>query len=84
MNRDADRRAQLHQSHLPGLTLPSQSADLHIPYLVRPDKGAFENAIGEWAQVCGAEVVTSLREGQGRRIVMLESGKGKSSSFRSG
>ncbi|ORY33424.1 hypothetical protein BCR39DRAFT_519954 [Naematelia encephala] len=67
----------LHASHISALTLPASKADLHIPYLVRPDTASFEAAIDEWALVCGAGLSSGIQglDGPGRRIVRLEMDK---------
>lgn len=72
-----DTSLQLHQSHLSSLSLPFPSADLHIPYLVRPGRQTFDSAIEEWAQVCGAELLDDFEGvGVGKAVIRLSAEKG--------
>jgi hypothetical protein len=66
---------QLHHSHIPSLKIAS-AADLHVPYLINPDRPSLDGALEEWAQICGAEIVSSDSgvEG-GKQIIRLEGGK---------
>ena len=60
---------QLHNSHLPALTLPK--ADLSIPYLVQPSRSELDNSLGEWADVCGAKVFENPSMVDGKGIVHI-------------
>ncbi|KAI9634103.1 uncharacterized protein MKK02DRAFT_38774 [Dioszegia hungarica] len=66
---------ELHHSHIPSLKIAS-AADLHVPYLINPDRPSLDGALGEWAQICGAEIVSSDSgvEG-GKQIIRVEGGK---------
>ncbi|KAK1921992.1 hypothetical protein DB88DRAFT_512431 [Papiliotrema laurentii] len=63
----------LHQSRVSGLRLPSTDADLSIPYLVRPSKEGLDEAIDEWAQICGAQVVADTRSlKDGKNVIKMD------------
>lgn len=64
------------------LTLPSASADLTIPYLLRPRQEVLDGAIDRWAKICGADVGSDLTvAGEGKNVVNLQisSDQGESS-----
>lgn len=63
---------QLHQSRISSLRLPGSKADLHIPYLIRPTKSIIDTAVDEWAKVCGADIVSSTAELNGKSVVQLD------------
>jgi len=72
--------AQLHNSRVSSLRLPSSSADLHVPYLRRPNKDLLDDAVEQWAKICGAEVrssVEQLEEGKNVLNVDLAQGQGE-------
>ncbi|GFZ48743.1 hypothetical protein JCM24511_06492 [Saitozyma sp. JCM 24511] len=66
---------ELHQSHIPSLSLPQSEADLHIPYLVRPTRTLLDSAVDEWAKICGAEITHDLDSAEGKSIVKLDIAK---------
>ena len=66
---------QLHHSKVSALTLPSTSADLTIPYLLRPRQEVLDGAIDRWAKICGADVSSDLSAvGNGKNVVNLRIG----------
>lgn len=55
----------------------SSKPDLHIPYLVKPTREAFDTAIHEWALICGATVADDVRaQPSGKSILMLDAQRG--------
>ncbi|KAK8853216.1 hypothetical protein IAR55_003918 [Kwoniella newhampshirensis] len=63
---------ELHDSRLSELSFPSHDAHLHIPYLVKPNRRSLDTRVDEWAETCGAEVVTSFNEAKGKSLIKLE------------
>lgn len=65
---------QLHHSDVDDLYLPypAKRADLHIPYLIRPDREGLDDGIKAWAGECGAQVVDEYTDaGSGERKVVF-------------
>ncbi|KAL7418502.1 hypothetical protein Q5752_006960 [Cryptotrichosporon argae] len=64
----------LHHSHIEDADfLPvKRSADLHIPYLVRPARDALEQAARSWALACGAGI-SWIDAAQGERALLPRS-----------
>ena len=72
---------QLHQSHVSSLKMPSDQADLHIPYLINPTESTLDSALGEWAQICGAEVINGSEEERDAKRIVKIAGKKEDGAF---
>lgn len=55
------------------MRLPSDDAELRIPYLLRPSKEILDDSVDDWAKICGADVTSSIDDlSDGKNVINLD------------